>query len=599
MNMLNRALRLGLFVVPAVFITIPLSRAQWVTEEYHLKAGWNAVYLHIDASHDTLNRMVGADPDNPIEEIWMWTPPGPAIQFYDSVQIPNVGSTEWLRWDRYWSAASPLQRLAGNAACLVRVKDSVPEYTWTLPGRPMPPAQRWTSSGMNFIGFPVARENPPFWGTFLGPARSLHEYTEIYRYVGGPFGAGNPQRLFPAVLRNTRIHRNQAYWVRSEEYNRYFGPFEVELQNPGGIDFGTTRGQHRLRLRNRTDGPLAITATLVASAPPPAGEPVIAGIVPLLLRGDLDLSDLTYGFTRFSEEDGVWALSPAGQPGSEIEVVVGIDRSAMTGSPGDLFAGILRLRDTDGLILIDLPITARFAPSTGLWVGHAIVGEVAHRLVEYALDEHGRPLQTPGGSYVIDTVDESFGPVVRPFPLRLVVHNDDTGHARLLQRVYHGLGQSGEIILSRSEGALDVSALEEARRISVVHLPWSAENVPWSFNGALGEGAEINTVVNLPHNDHATNPFLHSYHPDHDNLDGYFESELPRGVESYDVIREITLRVRAPEGDFAAVTAGSGVLSGIFEETVTLRARGPATRVLRARGGFALNRVSDISTLAD
>ena len=36
MNMLNRALRLGLFVVPAVFITIPLSRAQWVTEEYHL-----------------------------------------------------------------------------------------------------------------------------------------------------------------------------------------------------------------------------------------------------------------------------------------------------------------------------------------------------------------------------------------------------------------------------------------------------------------------------------------------------------------------------------------------------------------------------------
>ena len=55
-----------------------------MVEEFQFKAGWNAVYLHIDASHATLNELVGSDPDNPIEEIWIWVPPSRGMQFFDN-----------------------------------------------------------------------------------------------------------------------------------------------------------------------------------------------------------------------------------------------------------------------------------------------------------------------------------------------------------------------------------------------------------------------------------------------------------------------------------------------------------------------------------
>lgn len=576
--------------------------AQWVTETIPLKAGWNAVYLHVDASHVSLNELVGSDAGNPIEEIWMWAPPGPALQFFDTLQSPQTGSTEWLRWDRYWAGASPLQRLAPNVAVLVRVKTTVANYNWELQGKPVPPRYDWTSSGMNLIGFATPRATSPTWGSFLGPSRSLHDYAEIYRYVGGPLSTTNPQRLFSSLLRSVPLVRNHAYWVRSEEYNRYFGPFEVELQQPNGVHFGASRAQYRLRLKNRINQSVTVTAELVSSEAPPAGEQEIDGLVPLILRGEQDMSTLNYDFTRFSEGNGQWTLTAAGQAGSDIEVVVGLDRTAMAGLPGDYFAGILRFRDTTGMVLIDIPVSAEVAGTTGLWVGNAVIGEVAHYLVDYTLGAEGRPELNPDGSFAVENVDESFGPVARPMPLRLVLHNNGTGNARLLQRVYFGANEAEEMILSHLESELAVASLDEARRISVAHLPWTEANRGWEFDGPFSAGADIRVEVVMDYADQMSNPFVHTFHPDHDNLDARFENELPRGVESYDIVREIRLIVQPPGGDFASVTEGTGVLSGEYNDTVTLLGRstdaGAHSRTFRSRGGFALNLVSEIPTLA-
>lgn len=583
------------------------SSAQWTSETYVLKPGWNAVYFHIDASHVSLNQAVGAAAGNPIEEIWVWSPsaPGSPLSFYDAPQGPEESGSEWLRWKRdQVFPPSSLQRLPGNVAALVRVREDASNYAWTLRGRVIPPVGDWSGTGMNFLGFPTPRTNPPTWGNFLGPARSLHNHAEIYRYVGGPFSASNPMRLFPAVLRSTPLVRNEAYWVRAEEYNRYFGPFEIVLQKPDGIHFGETSGQYRIRMRNRIDGPVTVSAHLIASETPPAGEEMIAGGVPLLRRGEMDMSDLTYGFRRFSEEPGEWMLAPKGELGSEVEIVVGLDRAALAGNAGDFFASVLRISDGGGMTAIDLPVSARIAATDGLWVGNAVVNEVAHYLVDYETgDGDGEPVLNPDGSYAIAGVDESFGAVARPFPLRLLVHNG-AGGARLLQRVYHGTGDGGEVVLSLKEEALDPALLNEARRISVAHLPWSGGNLSWPFDGALAEGAEIAVSVPLDYDDQATNPFLHTYHPDHDNLDARFENEpLPQGIESYGITREIVLRVQPPGGDFSSVTSGSGTLSGVYEESIILHGRSgdaePASRTFRARGGFALNRVSDIGILVE
>ncbi|MBI4325508.1 MAG: hypothetical protein HY674_09620 [Chloroflexi bacterium] len=108
------------------------ARAQWLTESFNLQSGWNAVYLHVDASHDTIENQVGADLTNPILEIWLWAPPSSTMQFVQSPQEPVDAGSQWRSWVRNSIEPQTLQRLAGYAACLVRVAASAPTYTWSL-----------------------------------------------------------------------------------------------------------------------------------------------------------------------------------------------------------------------------------------------------------------------------------------------------------------------------------------------------------------------------------------------------------------------------------------------------------------------------------
>jgi hypothetical protein len=108
--------------------------------------------------------------------------------------------------------------------------------------------------------------------------------------------------------------------------------------------------------------------------------------------------------------------------------------------------------------------------------------------------------------------------------------------------------------------------------------------------------------VTLPFNDQASNPFLHTYHPDHDNLDTAFRNELPQGSESYTVRREITLTVVPPLGGAVSFTTGAQSLGGDYAETITMAglARGGGTndtRTFEVRGVFSLNRISAVPTL--
>src|SRR5688572_5136553 len=100
---------------------LPAARAQWLTQTNALRPGWNAVFLHVDASHATLDQLVGNDLSNPIEEIWSWNPALPTGQFTESPQLPTDGGSQWSTWTRLAGPASSLQRLAGNGAYLVKV----------------------------------------------------------------------------------------------------------------------------------------------------------------------------------------------------------------------------------------------------------------------------------------------------------------------------------------------------------------------------------------------------------------------------------------------------------------------------------------------
>jgi hypothetical protein len=575
-------------------------RAQWVTEKLHLKAGWNAVFLHVDASHATLDELVGASAPvlTPIEQVWRWNSNPSTVQFVQSPQQPLDSGTQWASWRRSTPGAVTLSRLTANAAYLVY---TTADHVWELKGKPVAPDYRWSTTGLNFFGFPTEEPLGPTFENFLADVPSL-QFSEIYRYPGGELGTANPARVF--ALRTSRVQRGTAYWIRAGEvFNNYFGPFDITAAAGGRVEFGNNIGSYSFRLRNRTRSALSVTLDLIPSESAPAGHPVVAGVPPLLVRGELDPNTLTHGLATFAVGDRPsWNLAPDGEVGSEVEVVLGLDRAAITNAPGQLLAGILRLTDSLGQTRIDLAVSGTASPSSGLWVGSAAVTHVGQYLQSYLRAADNSLVVQTNGSYVVTGVDTNLTAVPTPFPLRLIVHNPASGPATLMQRVYVGLNAATNVVVSSSESALAPALLGTARRLTATHLPWSESNVGWSLSGRLAQGVPVTTSVTNRFDGHESNPFLHTYHPDHDNLNSRFNAQLPAGSESFTIVRELTLVPSAPPNDFNSRISANQQFTGEYLETLRVvglaRAGGTNdTRRFDSKGVFQLNRISEVPTL--
>lgn len=592
--------KLYAFLLCLLTASVLPARAQWVTEKLYLKAGWNAVFLHVDASHATLDELVGASAPvlTPVEQVWRWNSNPSTVQFVQSPQQPLGTDAQWSSWRRSSPTTVTLARLTANAAYLVY---STADYVWELKGKPVAPDYRWSTSGLNFFGFPTVEPGPPTFEDFLADVPSL-QFSEIYRYPGGELGASNPGRVF--ALRTTRVQRGAAYWIRAGEvFNNYFGPFDLNSAGGGRVDFGASGGSYSFRLRNRTSAPLTITLNLVASESAPAGQPPVAGVPPLLLRGELNSSTLSYGLESLPVgSPRELTLAAQGEVGSDIEVVIGLDRAAITTAPGALLAGILRLTDSLGQTRIDLAVSGEASPTAGLWVGTASVTHVGQYLPTYQRTGDNALVVQTNGSYVVTGVDTNLTAVPTPFPLRLIVHNPASGPATLLQRVYVGLNTATNVVVANQESALAPALLGTARRLTATHLPWSAANPGWGLSGPLTQGSSVTTSVTNRFDSHESNPFLHTYHPDHDNLNSSFSSQLPQGSESFTLVRELTLIPRAPANDFNSRISANQQFIGDYLETLRVIGLGRAggtndTRRFDSRGVFQLNRISEVSTL--
>lgn len=608
------------FLLLALLVLSQLQiRAQWLTQSFNLKSGWNAVYVNVDARYDTLDDLVGADVSNPIQEIWLWSPSPNTAQFIKDPQTPSEVNS-WLTWLRSDGPSSSLIRLPGNVACLVR---STSDFTWTLKGKPVASTFDWTGSGLNFIGFPTVPSNPPTFDTFFTPAPELKFSAEIFRYVGGAI-TDNPKQVLD--LTQTQVRRGEAFWIRSQTFNKYFGPVETVLGSSGTLDFDDTLGQQSFRLRNHTKADLTVQLAMVASETPPAGQTPIVALPPMLMRGPINLTNLTYGYSTLASPLTV-TLKADGQPGSDLEVVLGLNRSAMNQAPGSLLAGVLRITDSLGYSQIDVPVSAKVNSTAGLWVGNAVVSAVNQYLTTYhtvATDiemntlltnltllpapdgisyarepSSGRIIKFTGtnGTYLVKNVNTDSGSVARPYPLRLIIHNDPTAKARLLERVFIGQNTGGDQIVTTKETLLDPNALASARRISAAHLPFTTANEGWLFSGALALGTNITATATVSYDDQSSNPFLHTYHPDHDNLDALFKNTLNQGEESYGIRRLFRLQVNPPATDFDSLTSSGMQFGGQYSETITLIGRDNFSRNFDVSGAFKLNRITTTPTL--
>jgi hypothetical protein len=200
-------------------------------------------------------------------------------------------------------------------------------------------------------------------------------------------------------------------------------------------------------------------------------------------------------------------------------------------------------------------------------------------------------------------------PVGSPFSMRLLMHVNASGAARLLKeaiqmwedgtyRVEAGgvrvPDEPGRFVwitdpamAAGFQGAALRGGVAAGRRLSTVGFDFEGgPDNALDLTGTFGVGQTLRGVIELP-SDFPTNPFRHKFHPDHDNLDDRFTTV--RG-EAYAISRNVEFEFTAedPTG-FTSPDYGHAVIGGSFRETIT----GLHHRPIRLAGEFRLRRISD------
>lgn len=551
-----------LLLAICLWLSATSARAQWQTTIYTLKGGWNAIYLTGDAKQDTLDNLFPPQ----VLEVWRWNTNPTQVQFMATPSVPSAGTPEWSIWKRGFPQESTFSQLGGQTAYLVKCSGtSTNTYTAAIKQSPLPPTANWVRNGANLMGFPVKLNGtyPTFSSYFATFPVAIAANTKVFKYTGGDLGAGNPIQLFSTT--SERIDRTQAYWFSAEVVENFQTPLEITLSNNAGLDFGRSGSISTIRIRNRSAAAVTLTLATVNSEPKPTGQTDIFAQVPLTKR-------------VFNTTTLVWDEIPVTASGftesipalGTVELQFGINRGAMAGDSTSLFASFLRLTDGGNLMDVVLPVRAQKSSLTGLWVGDITLSAVGSKVP-------GSPGET----------------TPEPLKLRTLLHVATGGTARLLSQVF--LGQlavaPNDVGLCTLESLLKQDAKAQAQRLVAAHMPLDQVI---TGSGTVVVPGSLSCTINVPYND-PTNPFVHQYHPDHDNKDARFQA-VGAGVESYTVTRTCTFTFTAspPAGSTVTSGWGSSVLGGTYREIIS----GIHKDTITVSGIFELQRASEIGTLS-
>lgn len=553
----------SIFLALATLFMATTAYAQWQTTTYALKSGWNSIYLHGDATHATPDELFAAYPA--VTEVWRWNPNPTQVGFTSTPLLPSNGTPEWSKWVR-GDTADSLIGLTGQSAYLVKCSGVT---AVAIAHRPMPPSNTWVRSGANFLGFPSSKASgnfPTFSNYFVTFPTAIAANGKIFKYVGGELSAGNPLQIFSPAME--RVDRDQAYWFSSEVVGNFYAPVQISLSNSEGFAFGRRGSVITARVMNRTAAVMTLRIAPVASNSAPSGQETVTGAVPLTRRTLDDQAE-------WVETPIAAAYNEVIAPNSSVELSFGIDRSAMAGAADSLFASLLRFTDSANTFDILIPATARNSTLAGLWIGDAVVTAV-----------ESKPLA------------DEVKPAGSTFPLRYLIHVADDGSARVLSQIFMGpmAAAPHDFGLCLSEAGLKADAKSAARRIVATHMPLDRA---LSSTGSFSIGSDLSCTIATPFDD-PTNPFVHQYHPDHDNKSG--QTALLAGQESHSVTRRVTFTfTETPPGGGSATGWGSGVIGGTYGEVVSGLHKdsvGVGTGDgIRLSGIFELRRASELGTL--
>lgn len=239
-------------------------------------------------------------------------------------------------------------------------------------------------------------------------------------------------------------------------------------------------------------------------------------------------------------------------------------------------------------IAVDIPIS----DIAGLQLNSGPDGNVI------AVEVHQHPAELVGGGGGTSLTRTS-----APLDLRLLFHVDATGTVRLLKEVIQMFDSANaqyvlltdHTLVPNYTGVAFRDGVPVGRRLSAIGFDFAGQHL--ECPGEVMSSGTVTCTFILP-SDHPTNPFLHRYHPDHDNLDARYENTVE---EAYQVGREIVLSFssRYPPDEDEPIRAvqplgwGLSLLGGTYTETLT----GLHKDTITVSGPFILRRVVTTNTL--
>jgi hypothetical protein len=591
------------------------AHAQWHEQTITLNPGWNAVFLEVQPAPDDCDSVLA---DLPVESVWAWNRRFSPVQF---IQDPNQlvpGEPDWLTYlppDHPGRALRNLFILQGARAYLIKLKDGAPQTNWTVIGQPVMRPIDWLPNSYNFVGFHVASSGSPTFQRFFSGSPA-HAGQRILR-----LSASGQWNLIVTPAASV-LRAGEAFWIFCQGASTYSGPIQIAMEQRDGLNYERSLTEQTLRIRNTSGASRSLTVRQLPSEPPPDNTfPVLAGTVPLSYY-EIDAANRQFGWIPFSDPLQNVNL----QPGEEWVLRLEVNRARMAEfTPpqvhhGVLYQSLIEVSDNAGvrqLIAVSAeglrtfpPVVSGAAlqgigpaadavpdPRAGLWVGSAVIERVS------------QPARIGSPDVPI--------PVGAPVQFRLLVHVDNQGNARLLQKVLqmfkpgtlkpdpddpsrNVIDQPGRYVLVTDDaripsfsGATLRDGQPVGRRISSATFGF-AQPIPFSAVGEFGAGT-FTCQVQLDFDD-PLNPFKHRFHPDHDNLDDRFAQKVGEGLESFTVTRQIELEFTVEDPDNLTLPGwGDNQLGGHYRESIS----GLHHRTIFVEGSFRLTRASSIGVLND
>lgn len=594
--------------------------AQWVSQDIHLRAGWNSVYLEVDPYPSRCDLLLAGQP---IRSVWTWDPNLSPVQF---IQNPSELIPETPAFRVFYPPGQPKSFLTNlftlNAGKAYLIEASA-ETDLTLTGRALLTEQSWLPNSYNLVGFYVDPNSPATLGAWFAGSPA-HTPLDVWRLndSGVWEQVGNPN-VAP-------IQSGVAYWVYSNGSSTFQGPVRIQIPTGFVLDFPRLLTSQSLTLDDLRVGARQVTVGIIPSEPAPTVVPEDPSSEVFQLAGDVPLSyrSLIQGGTGYFNYVPLPATVDfaAGQTAAR-DLELTVDRMQMVPAPPEaVHQSLLVVTNGAGFrryvgVLAEGPNNpgkynrnkggAPASPQAGLWVGAVELSKVSE----------------PNISPVVLTETPSH------FNFRFLCHVDRDGVVRLLNSVnlYWREGTtttdpvSGQTtiiepgryilvtptapqaLLNEIGNTIKPGALRDGRpfssRVTSLMYPLhdangNPETPQMTLNGTFGTPGSTLSITMVEENTDPVNPFHHQYHPEH-RYPKPGETVYPSS--DFTIAREVTLTFLAadPAGGQTAGLGDSEVV-GTYREVLTgLRRVGGSVPPVVTEGAFRLSRASTVDQLND